>query len=160
MKNIKLMEGIMAEKKALQKTKDNLLSKVSIKKKIPRILLAEDNHEMRKLLSMSLRKNGYEVTEFADGGSMLQRYFASDSVQKEAAFDLVISDVRMPGLSGMEILEVMSNFKEFPPVILITAFGDEETHKQAYLLGAVAMFDKPFNIDDLIAKVQEIAPSY
>ena len=150
----------MAEKKDPKKTKDQLLGKVSIKKKIPHILLAEDNHDMRKLLTMSLRKNGYEVTEFANGVNMLERYFSVDSVQKEAAFDLVISDVRMPGLSGIEVLEVMSNLKRFPPVILITAFGDEETHKQAYLLGAVAMFDKPFNIDELIAKVQEIAPSY
>jgi len=150
----------MAEKKDPKITKDQLLGKVSIKKKIPHILLAEDNNDMRKLLTMSLRKNGYEVTEFANGVNMLERYFSVDSVQKEAAFDLVISDVRMPGLSGIEILEVMSNLKRFPPVILITAFGDEETHKQAYLLGAVAMFDKPFNIDELIAKVQEIAPSY
>jgi DNA-binding response OmpR family regulator len=154
------MEGIMAEKKALQKTKDRLLSNMSIKKKIPHILLAEDNHDMRKLLAMSLRKNGYEVTEFADGISMLECYLSVDSVQKDAAFDLIISDVRMPGPTGIEILEGMYGQKGFPPVILITAFGDDETHKQAYLLGAVAMFDKPFNIDDLIAKVQEIVPSY
>ncbi|MFZ1037985.1 MAG: response regulator [Smithella sp.] len=150
----------MTEGKAYKKTENQLLSEVSIKKKIPHILLAEDNHDMRELLAMSLRKNGYKVTEFADGLSMLERYFSIDSAQKDAAFDLVISDVRMPGLTGMEILEDMYDHKGFPPVILITAFGDEETHKQAYLLGAVAMFDKPFNIEDLIAKVQEIAPSY
>ena len=150
----------MTEEKAYKKTENQLLSEVSIKKKIPHILLAEDNHDMRELLAMSLRKNGYKVTEFADGLSMLERYFSVDSAQKDAAFDLVISDVRMPGLTGMEILEDMYDHKGFPPVILITAFGDEETHKQAYLLGAVAMFDKPFNIEDLIAKVQEIAPSY
>lgn len=150
----------MTEKKAYKKTENQLLSEVSIKKKIPHILLAEDNHDMRELLAMSLRKNGYKVTEFADGLSMLERYFSVDSAQEDAAFDLVISDVRMPGLTGMEILQDMYDHKGFPPVILITAFGDEETHKQAYLLGAVAMFDKPFNIEDLIAKVQEIAPSY
>jgi CheY-like chemotaxis protein len=150
----------MAEKKVHKKTEDHLPSKASIRKKIPHILLAEDNYEMRKLLAMSLRKNGYEVTEFADGSSMLERYFSVDSVQKEAAFDLVISDVRMPILTGIEILERTYDHKGFPQVILITAFGDEETHKQAYLLGAVAVFDKPFNIDELIAKVQEIAPSY
>jgi CheY-like chemotaxis protein len=150
----------MAEKKALQKTENQLLGKVSIKKKIPHILLAEDNHEMRKLLAMSLRKNGYEVTEFVDGLSMLNHYFSVASLQKEAAFDLVISDVRMPGLTGIEILEGMYKHKGFPPMVLITAFGDEETHEQAHRLGAVAMFDKPFDIDELIAKVQEIVPSY
>ena len=150
----------MNDKRVLQKTKDHLLNKVSIKKRIPHILLAEDKQEMRELLAMSLRKKGYEVTEFADGISMVERFFSLDSVQKDKVFDLVISDIRMPGLTGMEILEGMYNFQGFPPVILITAFGDEETHKQAYLLGAAAIFDKPFEIDELIAKVQEIAPSY
>lgn len=142
------------------KKEDQPLSKIPIKKKIPHILLAEDNHEMRALLSMSLRKNGYEVTEFADGHSMLEYFFSVNSVQKEAAFDLIISDIRMPFLTGMEILEGLHNAEGFPPVILITAFGDEETHEQAYLLGAAAVFDKPFDIEDLLTKVQEITPSY
>ncbi len=150
----------MAEMKTRKGTKNQLLSKVSLKKKIPRILLAEDNHDMRKLLAMSLRKNGYEVAEFADGPSMLDHYFSVSSIQKGAAFDLVISDVRMPGLTGIEIVEGMYDHKGFPPVVLITAFGDEDTHAQAQRLGVVAMFDKPFDIDDLIAKVQEIVPSY
>jgi len=134
--------------------------KVQAKQKPPHILLAEDNYEMRKLLAMSLHKNGYTVTEFADGLSMMEHYFSVTSVQQEAAFDLVISDVRMPGLTGIEILKDMYDYIGSPPVILITAFGDEETHKQANLFGAVAIFDKPFDIDELIAKVQEIAPSY
>ncbi|PKN51015.1 MAG: response regulator [Deltaproteobacteria bacterium HGW-Deltaproteobacteria-13] len=150
----------MAEKKAHKKTGNQLLGKVSIKKKIPHILLAEDNHDMRTLLAMSLRKNGYEVTEFADGHLMLDFYFSADSIQKEAAFDLIISDIRMPFLTGVEILEGLHGCEGFPPMILITAFGDEETHKQAYMLGAAAILDKPFDIDELIAKVQEIAPSY
>lgn len=156
----KLRKEIMAEKKAHKRTEDQLLGQVSIKKKTPHILLAEDNYEMRKLLAMSLRKNGYEVTEFADGRSMLDHYFSADPSRKENVFDLIISDIRMPFLTGMEILEGLQDCEGFPPMILITAFGDEETHKQAYLLGAVAMLDKPFNIDELIAKVQEIAPSY
>lgn len=142
------------------KKEDQPLNKIPIKKKIPHILLAEDNHEMRTLLSMSLRKNGYKVTEFADGRGMLDYYFSTNPAQKEAALDLIISDIRMPFLTGMEILEGLHNCEGFPPVILITAFGDEETHKQAYLLGAAAVFDKPFDIEELIAKVQEIAPSY
>jgi CheY-like chemotaxis protein len=54
----------------------------------------------------------------------------------------------------------LHNSEGFPPVILITAFGDEKTHEQAYLFGAAAVFDKPFDIEDLVTKVQEIAPSY
>jgi len=142
------------------KKEDHLSDKFPAEKKIPHILLAEDNHEMRMLLSMSLRKNGYEVTEFADGHHMLDYYFCADSLPQKADVDLIISDIRMPFLSGMEILEGLHNYEGFPPVILITAFGDEETHKQAYQLGAAAVFDKPFDIEALITKVQEIAPAY
>jgi DNA-binding response OmpR family regulator len=46
----------------------------------------------------------------------------------------------------------------FPPIVLITAFGDEETHSLAENLGAAAMFDKPFSMDDLLAKVHELLP--
>ena len=142
------------------KKEDQSLSKIPIKKKIPHILLAEDNHEMRTLLSMSLRKNGYEVTEFADGHGMLDYYFSTNPIRKKAAIDLIISDIRMPFLTGMELLEGLHNSEGFPPVILITAFGDEKTHEQAHLFGAAAVFDKPFDIEDLVTKVQKIAPSY
>ena len=153
------MEIKMTENRYMKK-EDQPLNNIPIKKKIPHILLAEDNHEMRALLSMSLRKNGYEVTEFADGRGMLDYYFSTDPTRKEAAIDLIISDIRMPFLTGMELLEGLYNAEGFPPVILITAFGDEETHKQAYLFGAAAVFDKPFDIEDLVTTVQEITPSY
>jgi DNA-binding response OmpR family regulator len=64
----------------------------------------------------------------------------------------------MPGVTGLEVLEGTREYKEFPPMILITAFGDEETHDQARRLGAAAIFDKPFDIDELLAKVREILP--
>ncbi len=144
----------------MNRKNDTLSAAFTVKKKTPHVLLAEDDNEMRKLLSMSLRKNGYNVTEFSDGHGMLEYCFSSDSIRKEASLDLIISDIRMPFLSGMEILEGLRGCEGFPPVILITAFGDEKTHKLAYLLGAVAVFDKPFDINELIAKAQEIAPPY
>ena len=69
---------------------------------------------------------------------------------------MIISDIRMPGLTGIEILEGLHTLESFPPMILITAFSDEETHAKAHRLEAAAIFDKPFDIEDLLAKVREI----
>ncbi len=122
------------------------------------ILLAEDDMEMRALLALSLRKAGYKVTECSDGMGLLTHLGAfllpDESEPKDV--DLIISDIRMPGFTGMELLEGMPQNKGFPPIILITAFGDEETHAQAKKFGVAAMFDKPFDMDDLLAKVHEL----
>jgi CheY-like chemotaxis protein len=62
----------------------------------------------------------------------------------------------MPGVFGLTILEGTRQRDGFPPIILITAFGDEETHAHAARLGAAAMFDKPFEIDDLLTKMRAV----
>ena len=125
-----------------------------------RVLLAEDDREMRALLALSLRKYGYDVVECADGVSLLTHlaaYLLPTEYNREQ-FDLIISDIRMPGVTGMEVLEGRPEIAEFPPMILITAFGDEETHRSAKKYGAAAMFDKPFDVDDLLEKVRSILP--
>jgi DNA-binding response OmpR family regulator len=122
------------------------------------ILLAEDDKEMRAMLAFALRKDGHEVTECSDGVELftqLEPLFLLNGIgQNDVA--LIISDIRMPGFTGMEVLESVSKKERFPPVILITAFGDERTHTLADRLGAVAVFDKPFDMDDLLAKVHEL----
>jgi DNA-binding response OmpR family regulator len=121
------------------------------------ILLAEDDEEMRRLLALMLRKEGYQVTECPDGISLLDQLsslFLHEENQRN--FNLIISDIRMPGVTGMEILMGASEDKNFPPMILMTAFGDKETHIQAERLGVAALFDKPFDIDDMLNKVREI----
>jgi two-component system response regulator (stage 0 sporulation protein F) len=122
------------------------------------ILLAEDDKEMRAMLAFALRKDGYDVTECSNGVDLfthLQPFFLSKRIgQKDVA--LIISDIRMPGFTGMEVLEGTSRKEGFPPMILITAFGDEKTHALADELGVAAMFDKPFDMDDLLAKVREL----
>lgn len=124
-----------------------------------RILLAEDDKEMRSLLALMLRKEGYQVRECMDGLSlldMLSSFFLPDEEREN--FDLIISDIRMPGVTGMEILLGANELDDFPPIILITAFGDKETHMQAERLGAVALFDKPFDIDEMLEKVRATLP--
>ncbi len=121
------------------------------------ILLAEDDEEMRKLLALLLRKEGYRVTECTDGLSlldMLSSFFLPG--EEHEHFNLIISDIRMPGITGMEIMMGANEIDNFPPIILITAFGDKETHMQAKRLGASALFDKPFDIDEMLKKVASI----
>jgi DNA-binding response OmpR family regulator len=129
------------------------------KKKGTRILLADDDYEMCTLLTLSLFKAGYEVVECPDGWSLLEHLEPYILLGSEGEkIDLIISDIRMPGITGIEILRGMPQGKGYPPVILITAFGDEKTHRQAEKFGVAAILDKPFEIDDLLAKVRKIVP--
>jgi len=127
-------------------------------KTVPRILLAEDDGEMRKLLSQVLSEAGYEVIQCRHGKDLLLRLESFIISKNRLDFELVISDILMPGLTGLEILEDLHECKGFPPMILITAFGDENIHRKAKRLGAAALFDKPFEIEDLLVKVREIVP--
>jgi CheY-like chemotaxis protein len=121
----------------------------------PRILLAEDDPEMREMLSFVLWREGYAVESITDGASLLQRL--DEAGTSEAIdWDLVISDIRMPGITGMEVLEYLKARGNLPPLMLITAFGDEQTHELARRLGAVALLDKPFDLQDLMCQVRQV----
>jgi DNA-binding response OmpR family regulator len=139
------------------------MSETTARRPNRRILLGEDDAEMRSVLAEALRRSGYTVVECPDGMSVLSR-LSSVLVSPEVAardperFDLIISDIRMPGVTGISILEGVQLFDRFPPMILITAFGDEETHAEARRLGAAAVFDKPFDVDELVEKVRELSP--
>ena len=139
-----------------EKNSEKIPGKVSCIANEPRVLLAEDDEELRKLLTWSLHKEGYKVTECTDGMVLLNYLDGYLFLGEANGFDLIISDIRMPGITGIEILEGLHTHENFLPMILITAFGDEETHAQAHRLGAAAIFDKPFDIADLQAKVREI----
>jgi CheY-like chemotaxis protein len=109
-----------------------------------RVLLVEDDPEMRELMALALRGDGYEVREAADGLEALRLLGAEEN----PGIDLVVSDVRMPGCSGLEMLQRLRGRPSQIPVVLVTAFGDRETHARARRLGA-ALLDKPFELNDL-----------
>ena len=62
---------------------------------------------------------------------------------------MVISDIRMPGETGLRVFEEVGYGPEIPPVVFLTAFGDEDVHEQAHHLGALAILDKPVDFDEL-----------
>jgi DNA-binding response OmpR family regulator len=113
---------------------------------------------MRRLLARALCETGYEVTECRHGMDVVKHLESFILENDVLDYELIISDILMPGLTGLEILEELHECRGFPPMILITAFGDEEIHARAKKYGAVAMFDKPFEIDDLLSKVREVVP--
>lgn len=118
------------------------------------ILLAEDDPGFRKLLAKLLRDDGYNVFEAADGIQMIEKL--KFSPEGEQFWDLVISDIRMPGATGLEVLADLHDTAWKVPVILMTAFGDSETHLQAQRLGARAAFDKPFDFAEFLVTVERV----
>lgn len=113
-----------------------------------RVLLAEDDDEMRQMLEAELRADGYEVFAVNDGTEMLEA-LSEVSRLPFAAPDVIVMDVRMPGYSGLHILAALRAADWTTPVILITAFGDIRLHEEAAKLGAAVVLDKPFDVDDL-----------
>jgi DNA-binding response OmpR family regulator len=125
-----------------------------------RILLAEDDVHLRSFLSSILTSDGYEVVEAADG-EILGDYLANRFLRgpdRSPPVDLIVADVRMPGLSGLEVLGEFRRADRTTPFVLVTAFGTEELHAHARMLGAEAVLDKPFEIDDLRMIVRLLAP--
>jgi DNA-binding response OmpR family regulator len=114
----------------------------------PRILLAEDDDEMRLLLGEALEEAGYEVNETEDGATALAslRALARHGIGMP---DALVLDVRMPGTSGVDVLTELRAAGWQTPVILISGFGDEALRASALRLGAAAMLEKPFDFDEL-----------
>lgn len=119
-----------------------------------RILVAEDDAEMRQILAETLRGDGYEVIELADGGRLLVDIATRVKGDGEGV-DLIVSDIHMPVCTGLQILEALRQARWRTPVILITAFGDSATRRRAQSLMAV-LFDKPFDLDDLRTAINNL----
>lgn len=115
----------------------------------PRVILAEDDDELRTLLSGALRRDGYEVTE-ARNGRELRALVGAQITGPNSPFsvDLVITDIRMPGPSGLRVLEELRSREWNTPLMVISAFGDASAYDEARRLGVTAVFDKPFDLDD------------
>ena len=114
-----------------------------------RIAVAEDDHEMLTLLVDALSADGHDVEALASGRELDEELRFRRAVCPDAMPDLVVSDVRMPGLGGLEVLERLRAAGEDLPVILITGFGDDETLNAAVRHRATMVLCKPFDLDHL-----------
>ena len=106
------------------------------------ILVVDDEQSMRDFLKILLIKEGYKVTTSENGSQAL-------SLLSSQSFDLVISDIRMPGFSGLDLLEAIREEHGDLPVILITAFASPDDAVKAMKNGAFDYISKPFNVDEI-----------
>jgi len=121
-----------------------------------RVLIADDDAEMRRALALALVDDGFEVVEACDGQELLAALSALPA-DGGGLPDVIITDVRMPGCTGLEVLEAVRARRWPTAVIVMTAFGDRELHAEARRLSASAVFDKPFALDDLRTAVWNLA---
>lgn len=122
------------------------------------VLIAEDDREMRRLLAEVLRNDGYKVYEVSNGIDLVG-FIDRTRAGLRPTLDVVISDVRMPGCTGLEALAALRTVDWEMQFILITAFGSDSVHGEAYRLGAAAVLDKPFHLRELLRTVRSVVPS-
>ncbi|MGE7761912.1 response regulator [Peribacillus sp. NPDC097895] len=116
-----------------------------------KILIVDDQFGIRILLNEVLHKEGYETFQAANGIQALE-------VLNNHSPDLVLLDMKIPGMDGIEILKRMKVVEPDIRVIIMTAYGELDMIQEAKDLGAMTHFAKPFDIDDIRKAVREYLP--
>lgn len=116
---------------------------------MPKILIIDDNDTMREGMAAIIQKLNFECDESKDGNSAL-------NLAKKNDYDLVVTDYRMQGLNGIEVLKQVKNLSPKTEVMVITAYGSIELAVEAMKYGAVDFITKPFSHDEFKIKVQRI----
>jgi two-component system response regulator HydG len=115
---------------------------------MPKLLIVDDQRNMRTTLAMMLRGAGYEIDEAADGDEGCER-------GATGAFDVVLTDLRMGSKDGIEVLRAVKEQQPMTEVIVMTAYGTIESAVEAMRLGAFDYIQKPFTEQELLVKVQK-----
>ncbi|MBX3212488.1 MAG: response regulator [Labilithrix sp.] len=120
----------------------------------PTVFLADDDDLFRAVLKDELIAHGYAVEDVSDGAQALELLaMAADGLA--APPDVVVLDVRMPGYSGLGVLNVMRRFAKRPPTLLLTAVPDTSIDVLARTMGAFGVLHKPVELDDILDAVEE-----
>jgi DNA-binding response OmpR family regulator len=114
------------------------------------ILFAEDDDVLRNSLTFYLKNNGFTVTPVSNGLQVKE-------LLKSAPFDLIITDLNMPFLGGMEVINFVRNeLKSEAPIIVLTSFGIEKAELDAFEIGASEFVSKPFSPSVLKARIDKL----
>lgn len=113
-----------------------------------KILVVDDEHLIRWSLEQNLKKQGYEVSTAGSGEDALR-------LLQEESPDLILLDIQLPGINGMEVLEKVKELEEDVIVVMVTALGVLETAVKAMRLGAYDYINKPFNLDELAIVIKK-----
>ena len=118
-----------------------------------KILIVDDSRTIRQQVSFTLSKGGYDVVEAEDGLQGIEKLKSEDGVA------MVISDVNMPNMDGLEMVETISKDASISkvPIIMLTTEGSGELINRAKAAGAKGWLVKPFEPDQLIAAVSKLA---
>jgi len=114
-----------------------------------RLLIVEDDPTLRQALTFNLTREGYEVTSAADGEAALE-------AARSDRLDLVLLDVMLPGMSGVEVLRVLRREGIATPVIILSAKGDEIDRVVGLKVGADDYIAKPFSRPELLARIEAV----
>ena len=114
----------------------------------PRILVVDDEPSMREMLRIVLRRDGYDVVIAQNGTDGMERL-------RTEPFDLLLSDIRMPDISGVEVLRAAKQINPDILAFMMTAFASTDTAVEAMRLGALDYFTKPFSMDELRLKIRQ-----
>ena len=117
-------------------------------RKLPKIWIADDDEAIRIVLEEGLKSTGLEISTYADGESLIKAL-------EDDKPDLIISDIKMPGMHGYDLLKHIKNNYEKLPVIIMTAFTDMQAAIDAYGGGAFEYIPKPFDLEEAIAIVKK-----
>ena len=112
-----------------------------------RILIVEDRDSLRRMLERALAAEGYDVLSAADGAAGL-------GLLREHAFDLVLTDLKLPDLSGLQVLEASRAAQPRVPVVVLTGYGTVGAAVEAMKLGAFDFLEKPVELDDLARLIE------
>ncbi len=115
-----------------------------------RIMVVEDEHDTLEMMAEVFISKGYEVDKAANGIEALRKI-------KNQEPDIILSDIYMPGMDGMELLKNISKDYEHIPVIMVTAYGTIDNAVEAMKMGAKDYITKPLRFDELHAKVERIS---
>ena len=115
------------------------------------ILVVDDEQNMRNTLAFILETANYHVTTAAEGRSALEEILAAR--EGDRPVDLLITDMRLPGLTGLQLIDELNYLKVKIPVLLITAYGDRSLLLELERTGCADYLDKPFDYRELVRRV-------
>jgi DNA-binding NtrC family response regulator len=116
-----------------------------------KIMLVDDDPGFLTALSKTLAKHGYAVTTALDAAGVME-----EMTGQRQKFDMVITDLSMPKINGLTILSAVKTAFPSLEVIVITAFGDEETQEKAMRQGALAFVHKPLNSEEFLSLIDRV----
>ena len=121
---------------------------------LPRILLVDDEEGFRFSAGVALRRAGYRVEEAADGKEALRKILSARDAGYP--FHLVVTDIRMPVMSGIDLIGALREHGVGTPLCAITCFGDRALVSELAGKGCTEYLEKPFEPEDLVQRIRSI----